>query len=297
MPEVAGPAWARRLWAPVRGAVPARVGAAEAAPAALAAVAGVAVVLQLAVAGRLVIGHSKPAAAGVARVAPVPTLALTPALTGLFGVAAVTPAAAEAVDTSLVLTAVIATGDPARGFGVLGASAQATAVYAVGAPLPGGARLAEVYDDHVVVERAGAREIVRLPLTALHERRPRVEEAPVAVAAQLSKAEREGAAKALQFYNESQKPKARARTWLGQLYPDEVRRDDGRFLGVSITPPRPLRRKLGVQMGDVVTAIDGVPLTGTDQAVDLLSGKLGEATQITVLRGGSPLTLTVSPGQ
>jgi len=74
------------------------------------------------------------------------------------------PAEAAATNTSLVLTGVIASKDPQRGFGILGSEANRTSLYGVGDALPDGSRLAAVFADRVEVERGGLREVLRLPL-------------------------------------------------------------------------------------------------------------------------------------
>ena len=63
----------------------------------------------------------------------------------------------------LVLTGVIAANDPRDGLAILGPSATATKVYAVGDNIPGGARLHAVLADHVLLERGGSLESLALP--------------------------------------------------------------------------------------------------------------------------------------
>src|SRR6267142_747581 len=72
---------------------------------------------------------------------------------------------ANAPQTSmpLVLTGIIAGNDPQNGLAILGPSAQATKVYAVGDNVPGGAKLHSVYSDRVVIDRDGRLESLSLP--------------------------------------------------------------------------------------------------------------------------------------
>src|SRR4051812_26719935 len=85
----------------------------------------------------------------------------------LFGNAAVQASgdAANAPPTSipLVLAGVLATPDPKQGMAIIGESAAAAKVVAVGQQVPGGAQLHWVYADRAIIDRAGVLESVYLP--------------------------------------------------------------------------------------------------------------------------------------
>lgn len=93
----------------------------------------------------------------------------------LFGRLGARAASAAALDRTpdtklnLVLAAVFEASDPAASVAVIGTGGRAAEIYRVGDPIPGGARLAEVHSDLVVISRGGVREALRfndLPLTA-----------------------------------------------------------------------------------------------------------------------------------
>ena len=63
----------------------------------------------------------------------------------------------------LVLAGVLATEDPKEGMAIIGESAQAAKVVAVGQQVPGGAQLHSVYSDRAVIDRGGTLESVFLP--------------------------------------------------------------------------------------------------------------------------------------
>ena len=93
----------------------------------------------------------------------------------LFGELGARGASAAALDRTpdtklnLVLAAVFEASDPAASVAVIGTGGRAADVYRVGDAIPGGARLAEVHSDLVVISRGGVREALRfndLPLTA-----------------------------------------------------------------------------------------------------------------------------------
>ena len=69
---------------------------------------------------------------------------------------------------NLVLAAVFEASDPDASVAVIGTGGRAAEIYRVGDSVPGGARLAEVHSDLVVISRGGVREALRfndLPLT------------------------------------------------------------------------------------------------------------------------------------
>ncbi len=87
----------------------------------------------------------------------------------LFGIAAapgaseVDPSAAPATQMSLVLVGTIAQTDPEKGLAIIGESAAAAKVYAVGKTITGGTRLHSVYPDRVILDRGGKLEALMLP--------------------------------------------------------------------------------------------------------------------------------------
>ena len=93
----------------------------------------------------------------------------------LFGRPGSRDATAAALDRTpdtrlnLVLAAVFEASDPDASVAVIGTGGRAAEIYRVGDSIPGGARLAEVHSDLVVISRGGVREALRfndLPLTA-----------------------------------------------------------------------------------------------------------------------------------
>ena len=63
----------------------------------------------------------------------------------------------------LVLTGVIAGNDAQNGLAIIGQSAQATKVYAVGDTVPGGVKLHAVYEDRVILDDNGELQTLALP--------------------------------------------------------------------------------------------------------------------------------------
>ena len=69
---------------------------------------------------------------------------------------------------NLVLAAVFEASDPAASVAVIGTQGRSTEAYRVGDEIPGGARLAEVHADLVVISRGGVRETLRFDDLPLH---------------------------------------------------------------------------------------------------------------------------------
>ena len=91
--------------------------------------------------------------------------AATVARAHLFGSAPIEAAAGSRVATRapLVLTGIIATGDPKDGFAILGSNAATARVFHTGSEAAPGVMLAEVYPQWVVVLRGDERVTLRLP--------------------------------------------------------------------------------------------------------------------------------------
>lgn len=85
----------------------------------------------------------------------------------LFGVApnAAATRSASVSSAPLVLTGIIATGDPTDGFAILGTSAETTRLFHAGSQAAPGTVLAEVYPERVVLLRGAERLILTLPKT------------------------------------------------------------------------------------------------------------------------------------
>lgn len=214
-----------------------------------------------------------PAAAGsspggVARPVPAAVAAGEAAVAGivaarLFGDVAAdgsasTTGAAPPTSLGLILVGVFAREDPEAGRAIIGESAAAARLHAVGATLPGGARLLEVHEDRVILGVGGQRETLVMPRSSLQpiDATPSVQ---AQAAAPVPSASPAGAmADPAQFVR-----------WQAIL-------KDGRIAGVRVYPGEraELFRRSGLQPGDLVTEINGTPLgseTGAAQFAQTLA--------------------------
>ena len=212
---------------------------------------------------------------------PVDIAAITG--THLFGeapLAASNGANAPQTNMPLVLTGVIAANNPDDGLAILGPSAAATKVYAVGDNIPGGARLHAVLSDHVLLERDGRLEALALPrLMGANAPPPSLSAAPVAP-----------------VIDRMRELVSRDPGIIGDIMRPEPVFAGGKQQGFRVYPGRDAEAflRLGLRPGDLVTAIDGTSLDDPARGDQILStlGNSSEA-HITVLRNGQQQDLTL----
>jgi general secretion pathway protein C len=173
--------------------------------------------------------------------------------------------------------------------------------YAVGANLPGGAVIRAIYPDRVMLERGGRMEALRLPKTdtssgpntgaplAMGQSGPAADTAP------------DTSSPLPQNLGELRQQITQNPQRLMDVVramPVEVQ---GKLSGYRVYPSgnSPVFAQLGLKPGDVVTAVNGIPLTNPAQSMQLLSAlKTSEQISITLTRNGQSQTqvLQVPPG-
>jgi len=182
--------------------------------------------------------------------------------------------------------------------------------YSIGSQLPGGAILNEIYADRVILEHNGRLETLKLPVDDMPESGAGSSATANAGGAAVTPANRVSSGS----ISPSNIGQASANTQdnaalLGQ-YRDALMSDpnsvmglvnvrpyqkDGQLVGYRIRPgkDRALLRRFGLRSGDVVTAVNGVPMNNPVKALEVLRD-LSSATQLTVdiERNGSPQSFT-----
>lgn len=205
-----------------------------------------------------------------------------------FGTAAVAAngdaASAPATSLRLVLAGTIAGADPSKGWAIIGQTAQDARVYATGAKVDGGAKLHEVYADRVVLERAGRFETLALPrLTGAGGAVPVAARSPPpqqALAANIQAMMQRDPIGVSEF-----------------IRPQPVFAG-GQQKGYRVYPGRNRAQfaSLGLMPGDLVTQVNGAPLTDPNSGLETLRGiTAGGAVTLTVERNGTEQQLTVDP--
>jgi general secretion pathway protein C len=211
----------------------------------------------------------------------------------LFGNAAVQPSAdaANAPPSSmpLVLAGVLASEDPEQGMAIIGESAQAAKVVAVGQQVPGGAQLHSVYSDRAVIDRAGVLESVFLPRrTAALGPPPMPPPAPPGAMNNEAVIERMRS-----LVNEN--PGA-----ISQIMRPQPVFAGGKMRGFRVYPGanRQAFARMGLRAGDLVTAINGTPLDDKDRAQEIFS-TLNSSTdaRVTITRANRQQELVLNLAQ
>jgi Type II secretion system protein C len=183
-----------------------------------------------------------------------------------------------------VLTGTLEARTPEKGLAMLGQTLDAVRLRGVGDSILEGYRLVQVFADHVVIEHLGERVALRLQKERL----------PGPAGSELL------AQAAPPAYPPGPPPRRFGPAYNNPLAyqifrPTASLGEDGRYQGVEVG--RSLKaQEYGLQPHDVITQVNGHPMTNPGVALKLMR-ELSEAPgEITVLRDGVPQTITVALG-
>jgi general secretion pathway protein C len=228
----------------------------------------------------------------------------------LFGSTPLRPGAgpgAPATTLSLILRGTVADRDPRAGIAVISDPDNGERALRVGEEVAPGARLAGVYADHVVLEHEGSEETLKLPrdrnLAPADVLRPTPvtvtgHDAPAGAMRAGTPAVR-AVASAVAVPGDGQPTIADLRS-----HPEELMRrvqvvpvlDGGKLAGVRLSAgaDAALIGRIGLRPGDVITAVNGLPIDSFARGQQILSslGNAGSA-RVTVLRDGKSADITV----
>jgi general secretion pathway protein C len=237
--------------------------------------------------------RSRQAPPPSAATAPLPQLDIGGLVNAhLFGNAAA-PASGDAANAPpssmpLVLAGVLATEDPTQGMAIIGESAQAAKVVAVGQQVPGGAQLHSVYSDRAIIDRGGTLESVYLP---------RRTGGPVAMATPPPVSPADGNEAAL---DRMRKLVSDDPGLISQVMRPQPVFAGGEMKGFRVYPGanRQAFARMGLRPGDMVTAINGTPLNDKDRAQEIFS-TLASSTEarVTITRNGRQQELVLNIAQ
>lgn len=232
---------------------------------------------------RLLGAGSSTAAVVVPPVAPPnrnvnPTLQLANIVDAhLFGASAAPQNSADAPQTTaqLILAGVIADKDPTVGQAIIGENAASAKLYEVGASLPGGAKLHEVYGDRVIIERNGGLESLMLPRTA------------------------GGSGAIIAAPTPQRAPVRDNSTLLAGLVRVQPSFSQGKLSGYHIFPGgkngNAAFTQLGLRAGDLITAVNGSNLDDPARALEVLQTlSSSSSATVTVLRNGQPQEVSLN---
>lgn len=199
------------------------------------------------------------------------------------------PGEAPPTTMSLVLAGVLAQADPQKGYAIVGESAAAAKLYAVGDSIPGGARLHSVYGDRVLIDRNGAIESLPLPRQGAGASllTPSAGQAPAA------SAENPAFERMRRVIDEN--PSA-----VGDIMRPQPVFAQGRQRGYRVYPGRNRAAfvQLGLRPGDLVTAINGTPLDDPARGMEIFRtiGSQPEV-RVTISRNGRQQDLVLNMTQ
>lgn len=216
----------------------------------------------------------------------------------LFGTAevqadAIAAAAIDAPETrlNLKLRGILAADEPSLSRAII-SNGSDDKVYAVGASLPGGATVEAVLADRVLLRRAGRLETLRLPRESA--------DGGISYAETEREAEPAMDASVQDDFGDIREEIVNDPARLSELVRYSPVLEDGEIRGYRIYPSRDRARfaQLGLQPGDIVTAINGTPLSDPGRAMEMLNSMTDQSNVIlTVERNGSTQDITLSPAQ
>ena len=167
-------------------------------------------------------------------------------------------AAVDAPETRLKLTlrGVFASDENRSARAIIGDPQGKEESYALGDPLPGGAKLSEIYPDRIILERNGRFETLRLPKKAAIAggRTDTQRSSP-------RKSSETGTTKAAAFQKYRSEIKKNPSAFMNYVRATPARKD-GKFVGFRLQEGRQrgALKDLGLQAGDIVTSINGVKI-------------------------------------
>ena len=198
-------------------------------------------------------------------------------------------ASAQPTTIPLVLTGVIAADKPENGLAIIGENASNTKVVAVGQPVPGGAKLAQVLADKVILDRNGVLESLALPRQA----GPGLGFGPKAPPPPLPTSDNPVVDRVRQLIQNE--PSA-----ISEVIRPQPVFAQGKQKGFRVYPGRNRQAftRIGLRPGDLVLAINGTPLDDPSRGQEIFNtlGSSSEA-HVTVLRNGKQQDLTLQMSQ
>ena len=205
---------------------------------------------------------------------------------------------------ALALRGTVADRDPTVGVAVIG-DGQNERAYRVGDEIDTGVGLVEVYPDHVVISRDGTRESLILPREAAGAAQP----GPVFDLSAANTSARKPASSTTEATPAPYSPPQLANgtvDWEKSL--EQVRNNpaqftqlaapviqDGKLIGLRVRGLDPATMtKLGLEAGDLVTAVNGIAVDSPQRASEILASVQNAASvRVTVQRNGQPVDVTV----
>ena len=214
---------------------------------------------------------------------------------------------APATTLRLTLRGTLALPEANQGIAMIEDEHGSERAYKVGEDVAGGARLSEVYADHVVLSHEGASETLNLPQPEAHSPAPETNPRGVANAGNAAAA-KPGSATPLFVppqmahgavdWNQAQKNLRLDPAQLAKQVHIEPVFVDGKISGARLSGSGEvlaLMNQAGLKATDTITSVNGTALTGLPNPQQFMDNlKNASSLQVTVLRDGKPATLTLN---
>lgn len=195
------------------------------------------------------------------------------------------PVNAPQTQMNLVLSAVFATNDAAKGWAIIGESPTNSNVFMLGETVRSGTKLHAVYADRVILERDGKLEALALPTLSLGGVMPK-QAAARPSSSQFTENLRRIAETNPTAFTEIVRPQP--------VFANGVQR------GYRVYPGRSRQQfaRLGLQPGDLVTAINGTPLDDPQRGLEVFNTmSSSDRVTVSVERNGQTQDLTLNTAQ
>jgi general secretion pathway protein C len=200
------------------------------------------------------------------------------------------PLSAPETQLRLTLKGVFASDDEALGRAIIADPKGKEDTYGVGDPLPGGAKLSEIYPDRIILERNGRFETLKLPKKRSSSAARRVSHR---TASRISSNNSNRASAFNKYRNEIKQNPA---SFLNYVRATPARQN-GKFVGFRLQPgkQRGALKDLGLKPGDIVTSINGVQIDAPAKGMKAMQALGdGDSVNVTLLRGGQEVSLNLT---
>lgn len=217
----------------------------------------------------------------------------------LFGVAKArneqdTPIDAPETQLNLKLRGLYAIdGDEEAGLALIASGSAAEKLYTVGDKIPGNTRLKAVYPEHVVLERNGKFETLRLIETKKTGGKSAGNRGRIAKQARVTQKHFSSNSRVARLRTEILKNPAK----LAELVSAQPAYKNGAFTGYRISTRKkdPVFKDLNIKSGDIITEVNGIAIDTPQKGIQILQ-QLRNATQVdvTINRKGQLIQLSHS---
>ncbi len=216
----------------------------------------------------------------------------------LFGEAGKQPVAKKATPLSapetrlrLTLKGVFASSEQAMGRAIIADPKGKEDTYGIGDPLPGGAKLSEIYPDRIILERNGQFETLKLPeKRGLPKAQPPVRRSGSGVGGNSS------GNRATAFNKYRNEIRQNPASFLNYVRATPARQN-GKFIGFRLQPgkQRGALKDLGLKPGDIVTSINGVQIDAPAKGMKAMQAlSEGDSVNVTLQRAGQEVSLNLT---